>query len=192
MSSGAMVPQTGLKGTGVLVLLAGPAGAGKSTLIASAGRAYSGMAGIVFPERVQTGGTGKIVSSDAFLSLQAAGALAAHWRGKNQSFGLPQTIFEDLANGQVVVASVSREVIGSLRRAHSRVHVVYVTANSEQRSQRLAADFDNQGPVDEDSRLDRPPPPISIIDNSGHLADAIEEFMAVLSAYVSLSRKPLQ
>lgn len=191
---GAMVPQTGLKGTGVLVALAGPAGAGKSTLMAAARRSYSGNSAIVFPTSVSTRlagvpPSGFEVATAEFELLEAAGAFLVSWRSHERSHGLPKGLGADLDAGRIAVVIVSRAVIGRLRRLHPRVHVVYVTASRDCLVERLTART-GTGPHYVRERLARadafaiPEPPVSLIDNSGSLSEAVDEFFDVLEAYL--------
>lgn len=197
MSSGAMVPQTGLKGTGVLVPVVGPQSAGKAALIASARGAYSGNSAIVFPRSLATAtrsgaGPDVRVSSSEFASLKAAGAFAVSWQGKEGAYGVPASIFDDLTAGRVVVIGVTRAVIPELRRRHSRVHVIYLTALRQGRPQNLSENDGRwlariSGPPERGPAVDIPEPPVTVIDNSGPLTEAVEEFLRVLETYVPMS-----
>ena len=55
VSAGAMVPQTGLRGSGVLVPVIGPAEAGKGLIIAAAKNAYAGNRAVIFARRIVAG-----------------------------------------------------------------------------------------------------------------------------------------
>ncbi|VAW12502.1 hypothetical protein MNBD_ALPHA09-22 [hydrothermal vent metagenome] len=174
-----MVPQTGLKGTGVLVPVVGPDGAEKATLIASARGTYSGNSAIVFAKPLVAAsglyaGPDHPVSPAEFSALKAAGAFAVSWQGKDGSHGLPVSIFDDLTDGRVVVAAVSRSVIPQLRRRHSRVHVIYLNAG-------------RSGHPQAGGGIDIPEPPVTVIDNSGPLTEAVEDFLGVLETYVPMS-----
>ena len=197
-----MVPQTGLKGTGVLVALAGPAGAGKSTLIAAARRAYAGHQAVVFPARLATrlagvtSGCAEISTAD-FEAMEAAGAFAFSWRADERSYGVPTEIDTDLAAGRIAVVSVSRQIVARLRRRHSRVHVVYVTAARQRLIERLTAKT-GTGPDYVRGRLARadafalPEPPMTLIDNSGNLSEAVDEFLGVIDSYIPAALRPVR
>lgn len=194
MTIGAMVPQTGLKGTGVLVPVVGPDSARIARLIASASQVYSQNRAVVFSAPVITGtkhGTG--VSSSEFSALDAAGAFAASWSDNDGSHGLPVSIFDDLTAGRVVVTSVARPVIPQLRRRHARVHVIYLTDQRRSAGAKGPADRDVRwlarisGPPESGLEVDIPEPPVTVIDISGPLSEAVEEFLGVLESYVPMS-----
>lgn len=130
-------------GPGRLVLVVGPSGAGKDTLIGLARAACSDDGNIVFPRRVVTreassSEDNEQMSLDAFREAQARGEFAMHWEAHGHRYALPGTIDNDIRAGLTVVANVSRTVIETTRRAYTEVVVVSVTAPSEVLAQRLA------------------------------------------------------
>ncbi len=131
-------------GPGKLVLVVGPSGAGKDTLIELAHAACGGDRNIVFPRRVVTREATAFednvqVSSDAFRQACGKGEYAVHWEAHGHSYALPRAIDDDIRAGRTVVANVSRTVIDAARRAYADVVVVSVTAPAEVLGQRLAA-----------------------------------------------------
>ena len=131
-------------GPGRLVLVVGPSGAGKDTLIGLARAATSGDASIVFPRRVVTREATTFednaqMSFEAFRQARDNGEFAAHWEAHGHGYGLPRAIDDELRAGRTVVANVSRTVIAAMRRAYADVVVVSITAPAEILSQRLAA-----------------------------------------------------
>ncbi len=192
-----MVPQTGLKGSGVLVPVVRADGAQKDDLIASARQVYSQNPAIVFTRSLVTAHRpgaqpGKGLSLSEFTTLNSAGAFAVTWRDKEGSYGIPVSIFDDLTAGRVVVISVARAVIPQLRRRHSRVHVVFLTEGHHGRPQN-PVDRDEgwlariSRPLEPAPVVDIPEPPVTVINTSGPLSEAIEEFLGVLESYVPLS-----
>jgi ribose 1,5-bisphosphokinase len=145
--------------SGVLILVVGPSGAGKDTLLAGAATRLSD-GGYVFPRRVITrpddaGGEEHVaVSPEEFERRSRTGAFALAWRAHGNAYGIPAAIEGDLAAGRHVVVNVSRTVIGDARRRFARVGVVLVLAPQESLKARLTA----RGREDEDAverRLDR-------------------------------------
>jgi ribose 1,5-bisphosphokinase len=129
--------------TGRLVLLVGPSGAGKDTLLGFAKAACAEDPGIVFARRVITreasaAEDNEEVSHDAFEAAKARGDYAVHWEAHNHRYALSRTIDDELAAGRTVVANVSRTVIGALRRAYADVVVVLITAPPQVLAERLA------------------------------------------------------
>lgn len=136
--------QTGAIGPGRLVLVVGPSGAGKDTLLRLAQAACSDDADIVFPRRVVTRAASAdedniAVSQDEFRRARERGDFAVHWEAHGHCYALPLEINDDIRAGRAVVANVSRTVIAALRQAYADVVVVAITAPPEVLAQRLAA-----------------------------------------------------
>ena len=198
MSPGAMVPQTGFRATGVLILVVGPSGAGKDSIIIAARRAFEARRDVVFPQRIVTRKVDPeiedhaTVSMSDFEALEAGGAFAASWRAHGHAYGVPGSIGEDLSAGRVVVVNVSRGAIAGLRHRFSRVHVVHLSAASDVLAARLRArgretDSEIARRVARAESAEIPAPPMSLLDNSGALADAVDGFLKVLAGYVPLA-----
>ena len=135
---------TGAIGPGRLVLVVGPSGAGKDTLLRLARAACIENHDIVFPRRVVTRESSAdedniAVSSDEFRRALDHGDFAVHWEAHGHSYALPLDIDDDIRAGRAVVANVSRTVIGALRQKYANVVVVAITAPPEVLAQRLAA-----------------------------------------------------
>lgn len=136
--------QTGAIGPGRLVLVVGPSGAGKDTLLRLAQAACADDGDIVFPRRVVTREPSAAedniaVSQDEFRRAREHGEFAVHWEAHGHSYALPRDINDDIRAGRAVVANVSRTVIGALRQAYANVVVVAITAPPDVLAQRLAA-----------------------------------------------------
>ncbi|MCK1279300.1 phosphonate metabolism protein/1,5-bisphosphokinase (PRPP-forming) PhnN [Bradyrhizobium sp. 61] len=131
-------------GPGRLVLVVGPSGAGKDTLLRLAQAACVDDHDIVFPRRVVTRESSEAednmaMSQDEFRRACEHGDFAVHWEAHGHSYALPLEINDDILAGRAVVANVSRTVIGALRRAYANVVVVAITAPPDVLAQRLAA-----------------------------------------------------
>jgi ribose 1,5-bisphosphokinase len=131
-------------GPGRLVLVVGPSGAGKDTLLALAQAACAGQRDIVFPRRVVTreassSEDNEQVSFEDFRQGVARGDFAVHWEAHGHCYGLPRAIDDDIRAGRTIVVNVSRTVVQAMRRAYDDVTVVAITAPSEILAARLAA-----------------------------------------------------
>ena len=145
MSEALTIPETntGAIGPGKLVLVVGPSGAGKDTLLGLARDACADDPNIVFARRVVTreasvAEDNEQMSVDDFRGAQARGAFAVHWEAHGHAYGLPRSIEADIRAGRTVVANVSRTVISALRQAYANVMVVSVTAPADVLAERLA------------------------------------------------------
>ena len=131
-------------GPGRLILVVGPSGAGKDTLIGAARAACAADAGIVFPRRVVTrpassAEDNEYIEPEAFRLAQARGDFAVHWEAHGHCYALRSTLTGDIRAGRTVVANISRTVVGTLRQSYAEVTVVLVTAPPEVLAERLAS-----------------------------------------------------
>jgi ribose 1,5-bisphosphokinase len=136
--------QAGAVGPGRLVLVVGPSGAGKDTLLRLAQAACADDHDVVFPRRVVTRASSAdedniALSPDEFTRARDHGDFAVHWDAHGHSYALPLEINDDIRAGRAVVANVSRTVIAALRKAYANVVVVAITAPPDVLAQRLAA-----------------------------------------------------
>ncbi|WFU73284.1 phosphonate metabolism protein/1,5-bisphosphokinase (PRPP-forming) PhnN [Bradyrhizobium sp. CB2312] len=136
--------ETGAIGPGRLVLVVGPSGAGKDTLLRLAQAACIEDHDIVFPRRVVTREPSAAedniaMSFDEFRRALDHGDFAVHWEAHGHSYALPLEINGDIHAGRAVVVNVSRTVIGALRKTYANVVVVAITAPPDVLEQRLAA-----------------------------------------------------
>lgn len=130
-------------GPGRLVLVVGPSGAGKDTLLRLAKAACADESNIVFPRRVITreassSEDNEEVSRDAFRRALEQGEYAVHWEAHGHCYALPRAIDDELRAGRTVIANVSRTVIGAMRRSYANVVVISITAPQEVLAERLA------------------------------------------------------
>jgi ribose 1,5-bisphosphokinase len=126
------------------VLVVGPSGAGKDTLIGLVQVACAENGDIVFPRRVVTrepssSEDNEPLSLEGFRQAQAQGAFAMHWEAHGHCYALRRAIDDDLRAGRVVVANVSRTIVAAMRRVYADVVVIAVTAPPEILAGRLAA-----------------------------------------------------
>jgi ribose 1,5-bisphosphokinase len=125
-----------------MVLLVGPSGAGKDTLLNLARSACADDGRIVFPRRVVTRQASQAedndeLSLDAFRQALARGEFAMHWEAHGHCYALPRRIEDDIRAGRTVVINVSRTVVDAVRRAYADVVVVSITAPPDILAERL-------------------------------------------------------
>jgi ribose 1,5-bisphosphokinase len=130
-------------GPGRLVLVVGPSGAGKDTLIDAARVACRDDASIVFPRRVITRPSSAAEDHDtlaeqAFDQAAAEGAFAIWWAAHGLRYGIPRAIDAELQAGRTVACNVSRAVVPQVRERYANVAVVLVTAPPDVLAARLA------------------------------------------------------
>ena len=130
-------------GPGRLILIVGPSGAGKDTLLGLAKAACAEDAGIVFPRRAITreasaSEDNEEMSAGTFQEALSRGDFAMHWEAHGHRYALSRAIDDDIRAGRTVVANVSRTVISAMRGAYADVVVVLVTAPLNVLAERIA------------------------------------------------------
>lgn len=180
-----------LIGPGKLVLVVGPSGAGKDTLIGLAGKKSEGNPEIVFPARTVTRAASpyennRSVTPESFAREVAAGQFALSWQAHGHSYGIPKSIDDDLRLGRSVIVNVSRTVIVEAKVRYQNVKIVSVTAPADILAARLSnRKRDSDGSLTQ--RLDRAvsdagAEPDLIIEN----VDTAEAGATVLLAFVRM------
>ena len=131
-------------GPGRLVLIVGPSGAGKDTLIDIARRNLADDAGVRFPRRVVTRPSSQFEDNLAMTPAEFDAALkesafVLHWQAHGHAYGVPRQIDDEIRGGNTVVVNVSRTIIADARRRYRNVTVVSITAPADILAARLAA-----------------------------------------------------
>ncbi len=160
MSAPATITATAQKlGPGRLVIVVGPSGAGKDTLIGIAQGLLADEEMVVFPRRVVTREASAYennltITPTEFESAVLAGSFALSWRAHGHGYGLSHSIDGDIRKGMTVVANVSRAIVADARERYQNTLVVLITAPESVLAERLAA---RQRPSDGaiDARLRR-------------------------------------
>ena len=172
---------------GTLVLVVGPSGAGKDSIMAGARAALAEDPGIVFARRAITrpadaGAEDHEPVDDAtFATL----AFLLHWRAHGLRYGIPARYGDDLAAGRTVIANVSRTVLDEARDKYPPVLVASIEASTPVLAARLAA-RGRETAEDIAQRLDRAgaftPAGADVVRvlNDGELADAVAAFTGLL------------
>jgi ribose 1,5-bisphosphokinase len=175
---------------GLLVLVVGPSGAGKDTLIGAAKSALAGDRHLVFPRRLVTREAVPEVEDHDTLSREefTSGDFALSWEAHGLGYALPRAIEADIVAGQTVVANVSRKVLADAAQRYP-VAIVVITADPAVRSERLAG-RGRETAEDIAARLAREGPevpagiaPVIVVDNSGDLDAAVAAFIAALRGF---------
>lgn len=176
---------------GALVLVVGPSGAGKDTLLGAARTALAGDERFVFPRRVVTREAmveledHDTLDANAFNLEKLRGAYALDWEAHGLCYGVPATIEDAMREGRVVVLNTSRKVIERAIEKYPRCFVLLVTASPEVRAVRLSG-RGRETAAEVAARLAREGAAIPAgveavtIDNSGSLEDGIAGFVGAL------------
>ena len=138
------VPRHGMLGPGRLVLVVGPSGAGKDTLIDGVRQGCAGDSTVAFPRRVITRPASAFedhdtLNRDAFDRAITAGTFALWWEAHGNRYGIPLAIEDDIRAGRTVVCNVSRTIVDAARGRYANVAVVLITAPQRILQVRLAS-----------------------------------------------------
>ena len=131
-------------GPGRLILVVGPSGAGKDTLIDAVRAACRDESSIVFPRRIITRPSSgaedhDTISDAAFDQAASGGTFALWWTAHGLKYGIPVTVDDDIRAGRTAVCNVSRTVVGTARERYANVTVALVTAPLDILAARLHA-----------------------------------------------------
>jgi ribose 1,5-bisphosphokinase len=176
---------------GALVLVVGPSGVGKDTLIDGARQALENDKRFIFVRRLVTRPSGAVgeehdsVDPQSFAEMELAGRFALSWDAHNLRYALPLSLDTDLTLGKIVVANVSRHVVAEACAKYPSCAVVLITAEISRRAERLVARGRENGDQIT-ARLAREGAPVPagispiIIDNSGSVAIGVTAFVMAL------------
>jgi ribose 1,5-bisphosphokinase len=178
---------------GTMVVVVGPSGAGKDSVMSYAARHFAGEPRLGFVRRVITrppdagGEAHEAVDAAGFQARAAAGAFAVSWDAHGLSYGIPRETLDQLSEGMTLVANGSRSALPAFAAAYERLKVVLITARADILAARLAA----RGRESTEAiarRLDRAVPEIVVaadtvvIDNSGALEEAGDALVRLLAS----------
>lgn len=125
------------------------------------------------------------VSEAEFLRHVQEQDFALHWPAHGLHYGIPRSVDAVLAQGQDVLANLSRAVLVQADARFARFEVINLTANRDILAARLAA-RGRETPEQISARLDRAARPlpagihVHTIDNSNALELAVEDIRARL------------
>jgi ribose 1,5-bisphosphokinase len=179
-------------GPGTLVLVVGPSGAGKDTLLGAARARLTGRSHITFARRAVTRQPSPFENNEAvtpadFERAVAAGRYALWWRAHGHGYGVARTIDDEIVAHRTVVVNASRTIIDDARQRYRKLAVVLITAPAEVLAGRLAArgrDSDGDlGPRQKRALIEMAGEPDLTISNVGAIDDGarkLAEFIASL------------
>jgi len=185
----ATMPNAGQIGPGRLVLVVGPSGAGKDSVIAGARARCVQEPRIVFPRRIVTRPATAdedhiSVSHSGFDEALRCDAFALWWQAHGLKYALPSSIDTDIRANRTVVCNTSRGVIEDARVRYRHVTCVLIAARADVLAARLSGrSRDSDGPIE--GRIERNAMYADlaadiVIDNSGALEEAANALASLL------------
>jgi len=181
---------------GALVLVVGPSGAGKDTIMRRVRDRLGPGSGIIFARRVVTRAAdaaedNEVATDETFLEALGRGGFVLDWQAHGLRYGVPRQVCEELAQGRVVVVNVSRTVVARARSTFTCVRIVLLTAPAEIRASRISA---RGRDADAAERLAREPLPLDelrpdlTIDNAGTPEAAVDRLQRFLIDLIGRTR----
>lgn len=184
--------------TGRLVLIVGPSGAGKDSILRYAMTRFADDRRFVFPRRCITRAVDAEAEDHASLDEQAfdaqaaLGAFALMWEAHGLKYGVGRDIDEHLARGRIVSVNVSRMILADIAHRYPSAVAVEISASPEIRTARIAARGRENG-ADIAQRIGRSVPPApsglraTVICNDGDISLAGGDFCRLLESFVANS-----
>ena len=179
--------------TGRLVLVVGPSGVGKDSVLRYAMAHFAGDARFVFPKRCVTRAV-DVAAEDhdslderTFDERAGQGAFALMWEAHGHKYGVRNDIHAELQRGCVVAVNVSRTIIAEVAIRYPNAVVIEITADPSVREARLAV-RGREAADDIRQRTRREvvtpahPLPHHVIRNDGEISDAGDEFCKLLAS----------
>lgn len=163
---------------GTLIVVLGPSGSGKDTIIDFARETLRGRSDVLFVRRVVTRDAAvqaedhDTLDEAAFLAAEQAGAFAFTWKAHGLSYGLPSSMDGHLALGGIAIANGSRATLPDLRRRYPTLVPVTLAVAPDVLAARIAA-RGRESEAEIAARLQRAErfaldtPDLTIIDNNG-------------------------
>jgi ribose 1,5-bisphosphokinase len=174
--------------TGRLIAVVGPSGVGKDSVMAGlvAARPTLGLVRRVITRAPELGGEDFLpVTAAAFAQARARGAFVLHWDAHGLSYGIPVRVQDQLAAGQVMLANLSRGVLGQAQARFPRLTILQLTATPATLATRLVG-RGRETAADITARLARAPDrlpeglDVNTISNDGPLAETVAAALAAL------------
>lgn len=184
-----------IKKNGHLIVVVGPSGSGKDSIIKGAQKHFDGNSRIEFVRRVITrecdpaSEVHDSVSEALFEEQQKRGEFSVWWRANGLCYGLPVQVFDKIDQGHLLIANGSRAAIPEIRSKFESLVIVHIVVSEDVLMMRLA----NRNRESEDQikkRLERnrtikplEGDDVVTIDNSEARESAIAEFITLVESY---------
>jgi phosphonate metabolism protein PhnN/1,5-bisphosphokinase (PRPP-forming) len=178
---------------GHLVLVVGPSGAGKDSVLRGAKARLAGNSRFVFPQRYVTRMAD--INSEDHLSMTemefgiavSNEAFALWWNAHGKFYGIARSIECDLLEGRAVVVNCSRAMVCEAAAQYPHVLAAEITATPDVLTSRILA-RGRETEEDVARRVSRKVPDypaglgIVRIENNGPLQDAVDRFCDLLTS----------
>lgn len=181
---------------GRLVVIVGPSGSGKDTLIGWLRGHVEPSADILFVQRVITrpaeaGGEDHEAATPArFEAMEREGAFCVIWQAHSLSYGIPAGTLDHVRAGGTAIVNGSRKALPAIRAAFGNVLVILLTVDPVELRRRLG-ERGRESEAEIRERLERArldfarTGAIVEVDNSGPVEEAGRRVLALIDEAVS-------
>lgn len=128
--------------SGYLIAVVGPSGVGKDSVIdgiLSQAPDVRRLPRIITRDPKLGGEAFTSVSEARFRHMRDAGAFCLHWSAHGLSYGIPTEALNEVRNGAVLIANLSRGMLEEAANVFPAVIVLHLTASPETLADRLAS-----------------------------------------------------
>lgn len=169
----------------------GNSGSGKDSIISGAIKNYpTNLKKIHVPKRFITRPSSKFeknvfISTERFKEMEQKGKFALKWHIYGLDYGVPIEIDEWLKKGHPVAVNVSRTIIDETCKEYKNIKVIFIEVPFDLTVKRMK-ERGRESKERLKERIERArtnqklPEADFIVDNSGNLEDAIEQFLNIL------------
>lgn len=180
-------------GEGALVVIVGPSGSGKDTLINWLRDYLEDRPEFLFVRRTVTREADcgledhDTMTVAAFRAAEAADHFAVTWTAHGLHYGLPASIHDHIHGGGIAIANGSRKALGDIRKRFESLCVIHLTVDPATLAERLAG-RGRESASEIAARLDRadlgaqPGQDVVVVDNSGAIETAGHQVLDLLVA----------
>ncbi len=180
---------------GRLIVVVGPSGAGKDSILKAAQTHFAQTPRVAFVRRIITrecdpaSEVHDSVSEVQFHQMQRSGEFSVWWHANDLHYALPASVNAEIANGKLLVANGSRGAVDDIRSKFKQLTIVNISVAEEVLAARLER-RSRESTQQIQARLQRNKtmaplqgPDVVTINNSEARDTAINEFIALLDSY---------
>jgi len=179
---------------GRLVVVVGPSGAGKDSILKGAANHFHDNSRVAFVRRMITrecdpaSEVHDSATESEFIALQQRGAFAVWWQANGLYYGLPIDVFKQIERGQILIVNGSRAALPDIRSKFKQLTIVHIAVSDQVLAERLARRRrETAAQIEQRLERNKSIKPIKgddvvTIDNSAARQSAIDEFVALIES----------
>jgi len=179
---------------GRLIVVVGPSGAGKDSILKGAAKHFHDNPRVEFVRRIITrecdpaSEVHDSLNDEQFIARQKRGDYSVWWQANGLYYGLPFELFAKIDQGQVLIANGSRAAVADIRSKFKQLTVVQLSVTEDVLAGRLARRCrETADQIEQRLERNKTIQPIEgdgvvTIDNSAARDTAIDTFIALIES----------